>query len=62
MLFKTILCDSMTTVRCLIKPFFVQNVQVSYYTLKQEKQSSSGFYSVHEQPANKVKYYFYTSL
>lgn len=61
MLFKMIVCDSMTTGRCLIKPFFVQNMQVSYYTLKQEKQNS-GFYLVQEQPANNVKYYFYIYL
>lgn len=52
MLFKKIVCDSMTTGRCLIKPFFVENVQVNYYTLEQQKKSSGEYTSVHEDPAN----------
>lgn len=52
MLFKKIACDSITTGRCLIKPLFAENVQVSYYILKQEKLSSSRLSSVHEEPEN----------
>lgn len=52
MLFKRIAFDSMTTGRFLTQPFFVENVQVSYYILKQEKWSSGGFSSVHKEPEN----------
>lgn len=51
MLFKKIVCDSMTTGRCLIKPAFVETVQVNYYTLEQQKKMSGGYSSVHEEPA-----------
>jgi len=44
--------DSKRTGRCLIKLFFAENAQVSYYTLKYDKWSSGGFSSVHEEPEN----------